>query len=249
MLFGILDFDEREKYITDGAYDGGIDGYYINEDTKQIYLIQSKFRTTEKNFENKHIALEEVLTMDVTRILEGEVNDENGNPYNGKIKQLQREVSNLPDVARYNYKLVLLANLPNNVSPTKLRQLAGGYAIEVFDFEKTYEKLVFPVISGTYFTASDISIPVDLSNKNAGSKISYTVRTKFGDCEITALFVPTIEIAKIMSKYKNSILQYNPRSYLNRSKEDWHRQFLSDTTVFVKKTVPKETVRALNYRT
>lgn len=214
VLFGILDFDEREKCITDGAYDGGIDGYYINEGTKQIYLIQSKFRTTEKNFENKHIALEEVLTMDVTRVLEGEINDENGNPYNGKIKQLQREVSNLPDVARYNYKLVLLANLPSNVSPTRLRQLAGGYAIEVFDFEKTYEKLVFPVISGTYFTASDISIPIDLSNKNAGSKISYTVRTKFGDCEITALFVPTIEIAKIMNKYKNSILQYNPRSYL-----------------------------------
>src|SRR5262245_13232643 len=36
---------------------------------------------------------------------------------------------------------------------------------------------------------------------------------------------------------------------LNRSKEDWHRQFLSGTTVFVQKTVPMETVRALNYRT
>lgn len=215
VLFGMFDFDEREKYITDGAYDGGIDGYYISEDTKQIYLIQSKFRTTEKNFESKLIALEEVLTMDVTRILEGDATDEKGNPYNGKIKQLQREVSNLPDVARYNYKVVLLANLPSNISPNKLRQLAGGYAVEVLDFEKTYEKLVFPIISGTYFTANDISIPIDLSNKNAGSKISYTVRTKFGNCEITALFVPTIEIAKIMNKYKNSILKYNPRSYLD----------------------------------
>jgi hypothetical protein len=36
---------------------------------------------------------------------------------------------------------------------------------------------------------------------------------------------------------------------LNRSKEDWHRQFLSGTTVFVQKTVPMETVCALNYRT
>ena len=214
VLFGMLDFDEREKHITDGPYDGGIDGYYIAEDTKQIYLIQSKFRTTESNFENKHIALEEILTMDVNRILDGEDCDENGNTYNGKIKQLQREVSSLPDVARYSYKVVLLANLPN-ISSTKLRQLAGGYAVEVFDFEKSYKKLVFPVISGTYFTASDISIPIDLSNKNAGSKISYTVRTKISDCEITVLFVPTIEVAKIMNKYKNSILKYNPRSYLD----------------------------------
>jgi len=32
-------------------------------------------------------------------------------------------------------------------------------------------------------------------------------------------------------------------------KEDWHRQFLSGTTVFVKKTVPEETVRAATHRT
>lgn len=96
-----------------------------------------------------------------------------------------------------------------------MRQITGGYGAEVFDFEKSYERLVFPVISGTYFTASDISIPIDLSNKNAGSKISYTVRTKISDCEITVLFAPTIEIAKIMNKYKNSILKYNPRSYVD----------------------------------
>ncbi|EEF22461.1 conserved hypothetical protein, partial [Ricinus communis] len=93
-------------------------------------------------------------------------------------------------------------------------RLTGGYAAEVFNFEKTYEELVFPVITGTYFKASDIVIPIDLSNKNAGSKISYNVSTKYGECEITALFVPVIEVAKLMDKYRNSILKYNPRSYL-----------------------------------
>jgi hypothetical protein len=214
VLFGILDFDEREKYMTDGSYDGGIDGYYIDQESKVIYLIQSKFRTNVENFETKEISLEEILTMDVNRILEGEEHDENAHLYNGKIKQLQREVSNIADVARYSYRIILLANLAN-ISPSKLRQLTGGYAVEVFDFEKSYEQLIFPVISGTYFTATDISIPIDLSNKNAGSKISYTVKTKISDCEITVLFVPTIEIAKIMNKYKNSILKYNPRSYLD----------------------------------
>lgn len=32
---------------------------------------------------------------------------------------------------------------------------------------------------------------------------------------MNALYVPTLEIAMILSKYKNSILQYNPRSYLD----------------------------------
>lgn len=214
VLFGLIEFDERERLISDGSYDGGIDGYYIDKETKQIYLIQSKFRTTEKNFESKNIALEEILQMDVNRILEGEVCDEVGNPYNGKIKQIQREVSELSDIARYSYRVVLLANV-ESISQTKLRLLTGGYPVDVFDFEKSYDQLVFPVISGTYFTASDISIPIDLSNKNAGSKISYTVKTKISDCEITVLFAPTIEIAKIMNKFKNSILKYNPRSYLD----------------------------------
>ena len=83
VLFGILDFDEREKHITDGTYDGGIDGYYIDDVSKMIYLIQSKFRTKGKNFESKEITLEEILVMDVNRILEGEDCDEKGNQYNG----------------------------------------------------------------------------------------------------------------------------------------------------------------------
>lgn len=214
VLFGILSFDERERLITDGSYDGGIDGYYIEKTTKCIYLIQSKFRISAQNYESKKISLDEILQMDVNRILEGELQDENGNDYNGKIKQLQREVGELPDVARYSYKVVLLANVPI-VSAGKLRMLTGGYSVDIYDYDRSYKELVYPVVSGTYFTASDISIPIDLSNKNAGSKISYTVSTKISDCEITVLFVPIIEIAKMMGKYKNSILKYNPRSYLD----------------------------------
>lgn len=213
VMFGLADFAARERTITDGSGDGGIDGYYINCDTKTIYLIQSKFRTTEKNFEQKEIVLEELLSMDVARILDGEICDEHGVEYNGKIKQLQREISLLADVARYSYRVIILANL-SGVSPAKLKFFTGGIAAEVINFEMAYEKLVFPVLTGSYFTASDIVIPVDLSNKNAGSKISYNVRTKYADCEITVLFVPTIEIAKIMNKYRNAILKFNPRSYL-----------------------------------
>lgn len=214
VMFGITEFAQRERTITDAGYDGGIDGYYIDKDAKSIHIIQSKFRTNEKNFEAKEILLEELLAMDLNRILEGEEKDEQGNRYNGKIRQLQREISELPDIARYSYRIAILANL-KGVTAAKIRQLTGGFSAELFDFEKTYQLLVFPVLTGTYFTANDITIPIDLSNKSAGSKISYNVTTKYGSCEITVLFVPTLEIAKLMHKYKNAILKYNPRSCLD----------------------------------
>ncbi|WP_071145518.1 AIPR family protein [Bacteroides ihuae] len=212
--FGLTSFEEREHFITDGSYDGGIDGYYIHSESKTIFFIQSKFRTTRENFETKEIELEEILVMDINRILEGEDQDEQGNEYNGKIKQLQREISQVEDIARYKYHVVLLANLTIDLTPSKMRYLTGGYPMDIIDHKKCYDKLVFPVITGTYFNATDLNINIDLSNKNAGSKISYKVQTKNGDCEITVLFVPTLEIARILSKYKNSILKYNPRSYL-----------------------------------
>ncbi len=80
--FGILEFTEREKYITDDPQDGGIDGYYLDEGLKTIYFIQSKFRTTEINFAEKPIDLTELLQMDVNRIATGENTYESGIPYN-----------------------------------------------------------------------------------------------------------------------------------------------------------------------
>ena len=211
--FGMLSFVDREYYITDGAQDGGIDGYYINKENKTIYFIQSKFRTTSQNFKSKEIELSEILVMDINRIVGGEQDDETGKSYNGKIKQLQRDISTVEDIARYSYQVIILANL-NGIKESDLRKLTGGFSGITFDFEKCYQDLVFPVISGTYYKASDLNINIDLSNKNAGSKISYTVWTSKGECEITVLFIPTIEIGKVMYKYKNSILKYNPRSYL-----------------------------------
>ena len=83
--FGITTFLERERFITDGPYDGGIDAYYIDAHNRDIYLLQSKFRTTAINFESKRLNLDELLVMDITRITSGEIYDEHGNSYNGKI--------------------------------------------------------------------------------------------------------------------------------------------------------------------
>ena len=210
--FDILSFEEREHYVTDGPNDGGVDGYYIDKNNKLIYLIQSKFRINENNFREKEISMRELLSMDIKRITSGESVDENGNEYRGKIKQFQRELSEIDDLPRYSFKVIVFANL-KGVSETDLTRLTGGFKVEVIDNEKCYSDFVFPIISGTYYSKSDLVIQIDLSNKLA-NKISYTVETAIGECDITVLFVPTLEIGKFMSKYKNSILKYNPRSYL-----------------------------------
>jgi hypothetical protein len=48
--FGLLDFAVRENLVADDTGDGGIDAYYIDDSNKHIYFIQSKFRTTARNF-------------------------------------------------------------------------------------------------------------------------------------------------------------------------------------------------------
>ena len=98
--FGLLDFTEREHFITDGTHDGGIDGYYIDREARLVYLLQSKFRTSEANFSDKEITMRELLAMDINRILDGHEQDEGGNTYNGKILQLQRELRETDDIAR-----------------------------------------------------------------------------------------------------------------------------------------------------
>lgn len=214
--FGLLDFEQREHFITDGTHDGGIDGYFISSEERMIYFIQSKFRTNSKNFTSKDITLSEILSMDTHEITEGNEKNEDGIEYNGKIKQLIREISQIEDIGKYNYKVIILANL-ESVKPSKLKILTGGFPCEVFNFEKSFNELVFPIVSGTFYNLSELYIDINLTNKGASSKVSYKVETEFKECNISVLFVPTIEIARILNKYKNSILKYNPRSYLDLS--------------------------------
>jgi len=214
--FGLLDFVERGKWVTDDTDDGGIDGYYVDEENKGIYLIQSKFRINEMNFKEKEMELQDILKMDAVRIIEGETCYEDGKQYNGKIQVLIKRIQSIPDIALYEKKIVILANLTNITQP-QLKKLVGGLPSEVFNFERCYKELVFPVVTGTYFSATDVFVYLNLTNKSSGSRISYVVTTEFRECEITAVFVPTSEIAKLMHKYKNSVLKYNPRSYLDLS--------------------------------
>ena len=206
--------NEREKIITDDDQDGGIDPYIIDIEARKIVFIQSKFRTTEKNFENKEIEFTELLSMDIANIIEGEKVDDEDKPYNSKILSMQKEIQKIEDIGRYDYKIIILANVKEK-NGKFLRKLTGGFNSEVFDFEKSYEKLFFPVLSGCFFNAEEITINLSLENKEGGEgRIRYTVNTELNDCNILVTFVPLIEIAKILYKYKNSVLKYNPRCFL-----------------------------------
>ncbi len=211
--FGLLTFSERESFITEGGGDGGIDAYFIDTDARVIFFLQSKFRQTERNFEAKKIEIEELLKMDIDRILNGEMSDASGVEYNSRIKNLIRNIQKTDHIARYSYQVIILANV-SNIARSKLNTLTGGFSSQVFDYARCYKELLFPLVTATYYTFDDLQIALNLSNKNAGSKISYSVSTKHAKLEITVVFVPTIEIASAMHKYRNAILQYNPRSYL-----------------------------------
>ena len=226
--FGLLDFREREEYVTDGTNDGGLDAYYIDRVNRKIYLVQAKFRTTRSNFDKKNISVDEILKMDADRIVRGEVSDNNGNKYNGKVQGLIREIAEIEDVGRYDYVIVLLANV-GYIPKDKLRRLVGEFPVEIMDHEKCYGELLFPVVSGTYYNSTELTIDLDLSRKETTpSRISYPVDTAVAECEITILFVPTLEIAKTLYRYRNSILRYNPRSYLSLSQNSVNRE-IADT--------------------
>lgn len=215
--FNLLTFEEREKFITDGSQDGGIDAYYIDYEKKEIYFIQSKFRTNDKNFKTKFISLDEINKMDIDRISKGEKTDKNGKDYNGKIKGLIRELSEIEQISRYNFYVIILANVDKVLADAMGKLLELPF--EIYNYEKAYEELVFPIVRGTVHHATDISV-----NLNLGSKNNYTMDYLVKEGEFTTsvqlFFVPIVEIAKLMSNYKNSILKYNPRSYLGASENE-----------------------------
>jgi hypothetical protein len=144
------------------------------------------------------------------------------------------EFKKIPDPARYKWQVIFLANL-RDTKPSELRRLTGGFSTTIFDFDRTYEELVFPVVSGTFFNVADLFIKLNLTNKELSqSRINYPVTTQQATCEITIIFVPTVEIASVLHKYKNSILKFNPRNYLDLKTNPVNREIAS--TIIEKKS-------------
>lgn len=219
---GITNFKTRHSYLTEGSQDGGVDAYYIDSENKKLYLIQSKFRTTEDNFTAKSVTADDLVKIEVNRILGGDKKDSAGREFNSKIQQLQKEWAGLRDQAKYNYKVIILGNL-TKYNDEQIKRLLDNSDYEVFDFDRTYNELIFPLCSGTYFDPNEICITINLYKKEQ-STLKQTIATKYGDYEVRITFVPVEEVAEIMLKYKNSLLKYNPRNYLSLSNNKINRQ-------------------------
>lgn len=211
--FGLLTFSDRQRYITDGPRDGGIDAYFIDSDRKIIYLIQSKYRNTESNFEGKEIALDELMSMDIDLVLKGKIADSRGDTFSESIREFQKTIEKISDISLYNYKVVLLANLKRLTAP-QIKKFIGNFEYEVMDFKRAYVELVFPVCTGTYYSPDQIEVRIDLGKKNS-AQLTQEIATPYGDCELRIIYVPIAEIAKVVSRYKNALLKYNPRNFLS----------------------------------
>ena len=211
--FGLLSFEEREQYVTDGSADGGIDAYYVDSENRKFYFIQSKFRNSDSNFVGKSISYAELLSMEIDRISHGETNAEDGSPYNYRILRLIERMQSIDNLGRYEYVVILLANIRER-DHSKLSRLIGPFKTEVFNHERLYTEILFPVIAGSYYDVKELKIVLNITRESSGNRIQYYAETEYGECTVNACFVPTIEIAKALYKYKNAILRFNPRSYL-----------------------------------
>lgn len=211
--FGIADFLDRHKLITDGTQDGGVDAYYIDTERKKLFLIQSKFRTTHKSFKDKTMDANDLIRMEVQRITKGIQTDSRDVQFNSKIAAFQNTLSQIRDIAKYDYVVIFLGDV-NNYSDDQLRKLIDNCEYEIYNSQRAYEKLLFPLTTGTYFDPDEIEIRLDLAQK-VSLRLNQHIDTDFGQFNVTAVFVPTAEIGRVMSKYKNAILKFNPRNFLS----------------------------------
>lgn len=216
--FGLVQFADRENLVTDGKFDGGIDAYYIDNKNKFIYILQSKFRATAGNFVSSNMGPNDLLKMDVKKIMNGVKRDEQGNIFNDKIlKNLQKSVQKISDIASWTTQVVLLGNA-KLFTPGELKKLIDGYPVEQYAHDRAYRELLFPLINGTYFSDPNLTIEINLANIKGDTHLDYDVKANSLKTNIKLLFVPTREIGRIMHIYKNSVLKYNPRSFLEIEK-------------------------------
>ena len=212
--FGLIDFDQREPQITDGQYDGGIDAYHIDYEDKLVYCLQAKFRATAANFLEKQVGATDLIKVQLKRILKGETRDLAGGRYNNRIRNFQKQLQKIRDIGRYDYRVIILGNV-RSLHQEQLKRLCDDFPVENLDHRAIYEDLVFPVVNGIYFNRPDLTIDINLTNvRREKHHVDYAVKAQKQVANVLLLFVPTEELGRILYTYKNSILRFNPRSFL-----------------------------------
>lgn len=213
--FGLIDFNNAEMLITDGAFDGGLDGYYIDKDKKIIYLIQSKFKHKANGFEEAQMQYKELFLMELERIIKGHTTDNQGNQYNTSILEFQNKLKEIKDIGMYEKRVVFLGNTPYKLSEDQLHNVCGQIAekYEIFDAKTIYKEILLPYLQSDYYDEKELTLKIKVSQSQA-NRIKYGVHVGDKLVTINIFFIPTLEIAKTMHDYKNALLHYNPRCFV-----------------------------------
>jgi len=209
--FGITDFRARERLITDGEQDGGLDAYFIDNNNQTVYLVQFKFHHSSQAFENEAVGPGDLMKTEYDRILRGDLKDSLGVPFNGKIHRFQKEFQKTP-----GFKPVVVLFGLVKLDKVRLKKLIGDFSFEIYNAKRVYEELIFRLCAGDYSTPEKVTLHINKKGKKHIS-LEQEIEVKSGKCGVKVVFAPTQEIGKITAQYKNSILRHNPRNYLSLS--------------------------------
>jgi hypothetical protein len=97
-----------------------------------------------------------------------------------------------------------------------LKRLTGGHPAILYNHNRVYQELVFPVVQGTYYNPSELRLTINLSNTSSQSaKITYTVYTEQKTCDITLVFVPTLKLRELSTPTETRYSNLIPVATLN----------------------------------
>lgn len=204
--------DDTLKYVTDGFDDGGIDGAFVDEEDKILYLIQSKW--SEKS--DKSPELQAVL-----RFIDGAkmIMNAQYKKWNSRMLKMKYSIEKALTDTGFTIKLVLVYSSTQQLSQAvkeRLKDFCGsenGAGIELVSFEG--------------FNVED------LYNRLSSGKESITVPqftlTEFGYRHTPFVAysgtVTADQFVELWKKYHNALFSQNIRSLLSQG--DIHREMIS----------------------
>ena len=105
-------------------------------------MIRTKFRTSDSNFETKSMSADDLIKMEINRITKGKETDSNDVAYNAKIINFQKRLSEIRDIAKYDYKVIFLGNI-KRLNDEQIRKLIDNCEYEIIDFKRSIRKFDF----------------------------------------------------------------------------------------------------------
>src|SRR6185437_12969473 len=119
------------------------------------------------------------------------------------LRHLVKDFQQVPDIANYTTKVVVLGN-NKRFTDKEIGRLVEGYPVDQLPHDRLYSELMFPVVNGTYFADPDLTI--EITYEGNLQQVEHYVKADGLETKISLYFVPTKEIGRIMNLYKNSLL-------------------------------------------